>query len=1057
MKPAPLPFDEKERLKTLRDYGVLDTPDEAHFDEITKTAALICDCKISLVSLVDENRQWFKSKYGLQAIETPRDVSYCGHTIMQDDLLIIEDAEKDERFCDNPLFLNEPHVRFYAGAPLITPSGHRIGSLCVIDLISKTLSEDKKLLLKILAKQVVNYLEIKKSKELAERKLREIEFYRTGLDAHTIISRMNKEGELTCVNQKFCEISKYTAKELLGKHYSILKSGTHSDEFFSQFWKTFSQGEVWKGEMRNKAKDGSLYWVDATFIPIKDDAGVVTEYMGLSYDITTKKEIILLNSETQRMTKIGGWELNAVTMETKWTEETYRIHEIEPGTPTYAEKGIQFYAEHERPRITKYVKDCLEKGEPYESEFEFITAKGNHRWVLAKGLPEFNEDGKVIRIIGTFQDITEQKLLEKKLRDSNDYLDLALEGAGLGIWDWNLKNNAVKFDRRWAEMLGLNINEIEMNLSTWESRVHPDDLAKCYNDLKAYLDGKTSYYENVHRMRHAEGHWVHILDRGRISEWDANGNPIRFNGTHFNITDARERERELDLILETHKIGIWRFNPLSNELIWDQSMYTLFGVDPVGSMETYDLWVNSLHPSYAKDVMNKFESSLKNNNDYFEAIFKVVTQDGTNQVKDIGARAIIERDQQGQAIFVTGVNWDRTKEQEAVDEAQKQMKIAQHQARLASIGQLAAGVGHEINNPLAIIKGYIALVERRLEEGVSPGSDLGSYIKKINQATDRIANIVKGLRTFSRSDSSETKEFNPVAAIEESFNLVHEIYEKEGIKLKFINEAQTSDFVLKGSRGKFQQILMNLLSNAKDAVKKNEDKQIEIFLHLLHSKMQLKVKDNGHGIKDEIKEKIFDPFFTTKDVNEGAGIGLSLVHNFVKELHGTLDVLSKPQQETIFTIELPVLLKMEQKENPDRPESKEKFDAKVLVVDDEEGIRESLAILLEESGMEVITAENGKEAYDLLIQNPERFDLVISDIKMPVMDGILFLKALRSDLRIRQPKFLLMAGDININFEDETSELQKLIQGHLFKPFDEEKIMKILSVLFKLEKNHESA
>ena len=166
MKKAPIPHDEDQRIKELQSYNILDTPAEMEFDEITELAALICGTSISLVSLVDTDRQWFKSKFGLEAPETPRDISYCGHAIHGTDIFVVEDSEKDQRFCDNPLFTKEPHVRFYAGAPLVTTKGHKLGTLCVIDQKSKRLSEFQTKALRLLARNVVNLLELKKRKEL---------------------------------------------------------------------------------------------------------------------------------------------------------------------------------------------------------------------------------------------------------------------------------------------------------------------------------------------------------------------------------------------------------------------------------------------------------------------------------------------------------------------------------------------------------------------------------------------------------------------------------------------------------------------------------------------------------------------------------------------------------------------------------------------------------------------------------------------------------------------------------------------------------------------------
>ena len=139
MTPAPLPADEDERLSALRALLLLDTPPEERFDRLARFVAEQLDVPIALLKLVDGQRQWFKARVGLDATETPRDISFCGHAIMKNDLFIVEDASRDPRFSDNPLVTGEPHIRFYAGAPLSAPGGHRIGTLCVIDTVPRTL------------------------------------------------------------------------------------------------------------------------------------------------------------------------------------------------------------------------------------------------------------------------------------------------------------------------------------------------------------------------------------------------------------------------------------------------------------------------------------------------------------------------------------------------------------------------------------------------------------------------------------------------------------------------------------------------------------------------------------------------------------------------------------------------------------------------------------------------------------------------------------------------------------------------------------------------------
>jgi GAF domain-containing protein len=191
---APLPANEKKRLKVLWQYEVLDTVPEEVFDDLTELAARICQAPIALITLVDENRQWFKSKIGISVNETSRDVSFCGHAILQSDLFIVPDATRDDRFSRNPLVTTDPKIRFYAGAPLVTPDGHALGSLCVIDKVPRELNNDQKQALRVLARHVMTQLELRShSHELAKANLRRQEMQKELIKARADLARAHRE------------------------------------------------------------------------------------------------------------------------------------------------------------------------------------------------------------------------------------------------------------------------------------------------------------------------------------------------------------------------------------------------------------------------------------------------------------------------------------------------------------------------------------------------------------------------------------------------------------------------------------------------------------------------------------------------------------------------------------------------------------------------------------------------------------------------------------------------------------------------------------------------
>lgn len=200
----PIPVNEKERIQRLNEYNILDTPAEDSFDEIVKLASIICEVPISTISLIDEKRQWFKAKIGLSDTETSREVAFCAHVINGDDLMVVNDAMEDERFHDNPMVTSDPDIRFYAGMPLITPDGNKLGTICVIDRVPRTLTADQKFALQILAKNVITLLELRlKNNNLSDT-------------LTTLYTQSNEIERVNNINTKILSILAHDLKNPLG-------------------------------------------------------------------------------------------------------------------------------------------------------------------------------------------------------------------------------------------------------------------------------------------------------------------------------------------------------------------------------------------------------------------------------------------------------------------------------------------------------------------------------------------------------------------------------------------------------------------------------------------------------------------------------------------------------------------------------------------------------------------------------------------------------------------------------------------------------------------------
>jgi PAS domain S-box-containing protein len=599
-------------------------------------------------------------------------------------------------------------------------------------------------------------------------------------------------------------------------------------------------------------------------------------------------------------------------------------------------------------------------------------------------------------------------------KDDLQRSEYILSGAGLGSWDWWLATNEVTFDRRWCEMLGLRFEETPQHLSTWDSRVHPDDLAKAYDDIKAYFAGKTEVYENIHRMRHADGHWVWILDRGRISEYDAEGKPFRFTGTHLEITDYKEEQLLFEETQRMAKIGGWELIAETGRTVWTPETYRIHGVpvitptDRIMGIDFYAPHERSRIGRYVNECLkgkafhDVFEFTDANHNrkwvevlgrpitDAAGKVYKILGtfQDVTEKIeirrnleeaelaggigsftlnlktnqsiwskghnvlfefpenvkpefalflsklhpddrhlplavidearargapnfrikyrvelRDGGYRFIegkgtITYDRDGAPELIRGFVQDVTETTILNQKLEEERLVSIHSAKLASLGEMAAGMAHEINNPLAIIIGKLAF----LRDFKDDEEKFSAHVAAIGKSLGRIEKIVKGLSMFSRTTAlNEFKHEALAGIVAESLALIQPKADRFLTPITVDVDPELRIFC---DAIEIEQVLVNLLSNAIDAVKARAERWVTVRAFADGDAVVLQVIDAGPGLGPELERKIFQPFFTTKEVGEGTGLGLSIAKGILDYHQADLRV-NRSLPSTCFEVRFP--------------------------------------------------------------------------------------------------------------------------------------------------------
>jgi PAS domain S-box-containing protein len=290
----PRPPNEAHRLEELRRYAVLDTPPEKAFDNITELAARIFKMPIASVTLIDEDRQWFKSCLGLDTREVGRNIAFCAYAILGDEVMVVPDAREDARFAENPQVTGAPHIRFYAGAPLKTSNGLNLGTLCIIDTKPRRLTKDSIATLAGLASLVVDEIQLRY--EIGERRrtaesqrLLQAAVQQSSESVLITTAQLDLPGpEIVFVNPAFTNVTGYTAEEVIGKTPRILQGPKTDRAVLNGVRAQLAKGEEFHGEALNYRKDGGAFVLSWNISPIRDENGEVTHFIGFQRDVTER-------------------------------------------------------------------------------------------------------------------------------------------------------------------------------------------------------------------------------------------------------------------------------------------------------------------------------------------------------------------------------------------------------------------------------------------------------------------------------------------------------------------------------------------------------------------------------------------------------------------------------------------------------------------------------------------------------------------------------------------------------------------------------------------------
>ena len=581
---------------------------------------------------------------------------------------------------------------------------------------------------------------------------------------------------------------------------------------------------------------------------------------------------------------------------------------------------------------------------------------------------------------------------------------LAMQNAGLGLWEWEVQSGVMSFDMLWAMTLGYAVAELPRLVTTWIKLAHPDDHDKVRERLLPCLRGLAADYAVEHRLRHKEGHWVWLFDTGMVLERDRDGSALRVVGTSQDITQRKHAEEALRhsqqrqaLALQSAKLGMWEWHVPSGGVIFDARFAEIFGYALDELPPDVSTWELLDDPAEHAAAHAAFETYLRGDADEY-SLERSLRHKLGHDVWVLDAGRVTERDAAGRAVRLVGLYQDISERKRNEIEL-REAKEAADAANLAK-SEFLANMSHEIRTPMNAIIGLTRLV---MDTELNPRQR--DFLQKVHASSKALLGILNDILDYSKIEAGRMVLEQIQFPLEEPLNNVASLFgaqvEQKGLEL-FFEMAPDTPMEVIGDPLRMTQVLNNLVGNA---IKFTDSGGIHIKTSVAQRDdqgylLRIAVSDTGIGLSREQSERLFSAF-TQADNSVtrkygGTGLGLSISRQLVELMGGRISVQSVEGQGCTFTFTVRVCHPQTQNLCLDLHRVR---GLKALVVDDQETSRLILQSLFEAWGLEVDTVATALEGLQRIERSRKKsrpYDVVLLDWRMPEMNGLEMARLMRT-------------------------------------------------------------